>query len=142
MFKRFLLCVLCLVSNVVSAQRLLATPDLSALTRGSSAAVSLDPKTGFIYANFYGDRAMGVASSGLARVSPSGVIDAYWQPTGMSFAEAHVVAASGDVYVASRGGTEVLRYSGVRSGEPLNRYPSANIAALSVSLATGALDSQ
>ena len=140
MFKQLLVCVLLMVANVVGAQRLLTAPDLSTLTRRGSSAVSLDAKTGFIYANFYGDRALGVASSGLARVSPSGVIDAYWRPTGMSYPEKHVVAASGDVYVVNRGGcngSEVLRYSGTRSGEPLNRYPPANCAALSIALATG-----
>ena len=128
------------MAEVVGAQRLLTVPDFSTLTRRGSSVVSLDPKTGFIYANFYGDRAMGVASSGLARVSPSGVIDAYWQPTGMSYPEKHVVAASGDVYVVSRGGTtgsEVLRYSGTRSGGPLNRYPPAHSAPSSLALATG-----
>lgn len=140
MFKQFLVCVLLAAANVASAQRVPTSPDLSAVTRRGSGAVSLDPKTGFIYARFYGDRAMGIASSGLARVSPAGVIDAYWRPTGMSYPEKHVVAASGDVYVVSRGGSngsELLRYSGTRGGEPLNRYPPANSAPSSLALATG-----
>jgi hypothetical protein len=140
MMQRFFVVVLLFMTDVVGAQRLSTVPDLSALTRRGSSAVSLDPKTGFVYANFTGDRAMGVGSSGLARVSPTGVIDAYWQPTGMSFPEQHVVAASGDVYVVSRGGSngsEVLRYSGARSGEPLSRYPPANSAPSSLALATG-----
>ena len=126
MFKQCLICVLLLAANVASAQRLLTVPDLSALTVGQAGYVSADRRSGFIYASFNGDRAMGVASSGLARVAPSGVIDAYWHPTGLNLPQQHVVAHNGDVFVVNQSGptgVEILRYSGVRGGVPLNRYP-------------------
>lgn len=126
MLKQLLVGVLLLVANVVGAQRLLTTPDLSTLTAGRSGYLSVDPLAGFIYASFDGDRAMGVASAGLARVSPSGVIDAYWRPTGLSVPQQHVVAHNGDVFVVNQSGAtgvEILRYSGVLGGEPLTRYP-------------------
>ena len=126
MFKQVLVCVLLLTANMAAAQRLLSVPDLSALTVGQAGYVSVDRRSGFIYASFNGDRAMGVASSGLARVAPSGVIDAYWHPTGLSMPQQHVVAHNGDVFVVNQSGAtgvEILRYSGVRGGEPLNRYP-------------------
>ena len=125
MFKQWLVCVLWLVANVAVAQRLLSVPDLSALTGGQAGYVSVDSRSGFIYASFDGDRAMGVASSGLARVAPSGVIDAYWRPTGLSLPQQHGVAHNGDVFVVNQSGptgVEILRYSGVGGGEPLNRY--------------------
>jgi len=126
MLKQLLVSVLLLAANVAGAQRLLTTPDLSTLTNGRSGYLSVDPRSGFVYASFAGDRAMGVASSGLARVSPGGVIDAFWHPTGVSFPQQHVVAHNGDVFVvtfSSATGVEILRYSGVRGGEPLTRYP-------------------
>ena len=126
MLKQLLVSVLLLAANGVGAQRLLTTPDLSTLTAGRSGYLSVDPLAGFIYASFDGDRAMGVASAGLARVSPSGVIDAYWRPTGLSVPQQHVVAHNGDVFVVNQSGAtgvEILRYSGVRGGEPLTRYP-------------------
>ncbi|MBC7711286.1 MAG: hypothetical protein H7203_14585 [Rhizobacter sp.] len=111
---------------MAAAQRLLAVPNLSALTVGQAGYVSVNSRSGFIYASFNGDRAMGVASSGLARVAPSGVIDAYWHPTGLNLPQQHLVAHNGDVFVVNQSGptgVEILRYSGVRGGVPLNRYP-------------------
>ena len=125
-FLQLFLGVLLLAANAAGAQRLLTVPDLSALTSPRLASVTIDPRSGFIYASFHGDRAMGVASSGLARVSPSGVIDAYWRPLGLSYPRQHVVANNGDVFVVNQSGPtalEILRYSGVRGGEPLHRYP-------------------
>ena len=126
MFKQFLVGVLFLAANAVGAQRLLTTPDLSTMTYQRLGNLTVDSRSGFIYASFYGDRAMGVASSGLARVSPAGVIDAYWRPLGLNYPRQHVVANNGDVFVLTEGGSAglgILRYSGVRGGEPLTRYP-------------------
>lgn len=70
-------------------------------------------------------RALGVPFAGLARVSPGGVPDVNWRPTGLTYPYWDVVGTNGDVYVLGRRDTGVMqsvRYSATRSGEPVIRY--------------------
>ena len=125
MFRRWLVCVLVLMANVVGAQRLLTVPDLSAFTGGGIASLSLDPRRGWIYASGLGNRAMGVDVPSLARLSPDGVIDAYWKPVGVIFARSLAVANNGDVFVLGiyddSPVDHIARFSGTSGGAALTR---------------------
>lgn len=125
MFRRLLVSVLVLVASTAGAQRVLTTPDLSALTQNGAAKLAVDAGTGWIYASRFSSRALGVPFAGLARVSPSGVPDVNWRPIGLTSTYSHVVGTNGDVYVLGQQDSvalQLVRYSATRSGEPVIRY--------------------
>ena len=125
MFKQFLVCVLLLVASAAGAQRLLTLPDLSSFTGNGGAYLSLDPRSGWIYASGTGNRAMGVDVPDLARMSPDGVIDVKWKPTGVVSARSHEVASNGDVFALGIFDhslvAHIARFSGAFGGNPLAR---------------------
>jgi hypothetical protein len=117
----------------VGAQRLLTVPDLSAFVGETNANLSLDTRRGWVYASSEGNRAMGIETSGIARFSPEGFIDAYWKPTGMIRVQSHAVAPNGDVYVLGIQDfsliAHIARYLPTRGGEPVARIYAGNEAA-------------
>ena len=125
MFKRFLVGVLLLAAGAAGAQRLLTVPDLSSLTGNGGAYVSIDPRSGWLYASGFSNRALGLDAAGLARVSPDGVIDAYWKPTGLISTRSHAVASNGDVFALGVYDyslvAHIVRYSSRNGGDLLAR---------------------
>ena len=132
MFQRLLLVVLSLASCAVSAQRVLTSPDLSTFTTGGIPTISVDPNTGWIYASGFNSRAMGLTRAGLARVTPDGVIDSGWQPSGLFQVFSHVAARNGDLYVhgleTTSGPKVIARYSTADSQQPIKIYRDGAVA--------------
>ena len=130
MLRCLLLVVLSLAASVACAQRALASPALSAFTRGGIPTISVDPSFGWIYASGFSTRAMGLTRYGLARVTPDGVIDSGWQPSGLFQVFSHVAAQNGDLYVHGfetlSGPRVIARYSPAESNQPIAIYREAS----------------
>ena len=94
--------------------------------------MSVDPTVGWIYASGFSTRAMGLARYGLARVTPDGVIDSGWQPSGLFKVFSHVAAQNGDLYVHGletlSGPRVIARYSPAGSNQPIAIYREGSIA--------------
>ena len=78
--RRWLLALIFALSAThLFAQRFLTLPDLSTLATPDSGRLSLDPRTGLIYATNYSTLLSGVKTNGLGRLV-GGVPDLNWRP--------------------------------------------------------------
>lgn len=132
MFSRLFVLFFCVASSTGWAQRALNAPDLSALTFGRSATLTVDAKDGWIYASGDYGRAMGVRRNGLARVNAAGVIDFAWKLEGLSQAFSHVSDPDGNLYVhgldSVTGAKVVARYKANGGPQPSHIYRISVIA--------------
>lgn len=99
LFGGLLLVLFSMSINEALAQRALTTPDLTALTASTNPKVSLDPRSGWLYAAGSFTRIMGVTATGLARTTLAGVVDTSWRPSSFDAIESMVVVTNGDIYV-------------------------------------------
>lgn len=126
MFRRLLACVLLFTTSAVYAQRVLTSPDLSTFSTGGLPTFSVDANTGWKYVSGFRSRAMGLARTGVVRVTGEGVIDAGWQTTGMGDVFSHIALKNGDLYVhgleTASGPKVITRYTPGKSSLPVSVY--------------------
>ncbi len=126
--SRWLLALLLgLGSMQLHAQRFLTLPDLSTLTRPESGQLSVDPRSGLIYATNFSTLLSGVKTNGLGRVF-DGIPDLSWRPALRLYVQgAPVFAPNGNVYVVGQtagsvNGVSVVSVSTAPGSEPVVRF--------------------
>ena len=133
----FLLFILALSAVSVLAQRVLTLPVLSTLTGPDGIGeLSVDPKSGMVYASGFSSRLSGVKANGLARLQ-GGVPDLSWRPTtAPSVSSRPVFATSGELYFIGNSVVDapypfLLSIAPSAGSEPVVRFIPALPAAVS-----------
>ena len=121
MIRRLAICILFFTAGTALGQRFLTLPDLSALTTAGNGLLSVDPRSGFVYATGGMSQLSGVKIAGLARLSPEGIPDLSWRPSTRFYpTDAPVFAPNGNLYFVNPG--VITSLSTAHGSEPVTRF--------------------